>query len=103
MSVFYAAIGLQAQGLELPLDWTSIVSFQMTGLLTSRSSLTLATTDPSANPIIDPNYHATETDWHVFREGIPAPRRLSVDTLEGQQIMVEEQTHQDSLFPVECY
>jgi choline dehydrogenase-like flavoprotein len=92
MGILYAAIGSQVQGLDIPLDGTSIMSFQMAGLPTSRGSVKLASSDPNAKPVIDPNYFATETDKHIFREGFRAQSRLFLDSAEGREVVIEEHT-----------
>lgn len=42
----------------------------------SRGTARLASSDPNAAPVIDPNYLATDHDWHVMREGLKLGREL---------------------------
>ena len=58
-------------------------------LPTSRGSVRLASADPSADPLIDPNYYATEADRVVLREGMRLAMR-ALETPEGQAIVDEE-------------
>ena len=92
MILLYAVSGAEAQGLQIPLDGKSIMTFFMGGLPTSRGSVTLASSDPSVAPVIDPNYYATETDKHVMREGFRMHSRLIFDTPEGKQLVLDEHT-----------
>lgn len=46
----------------------------------------LRSADPSADPLIDPNYYATEADHVVIREGIRLAMR-ALETSEGQAIV----------------
>ena len=69
MNVLYAAFGAEQIGLQIPVDGRSIMTYYMACLPTSRGSITLASDDPTAAPIIDPNYCATEADRFVMREG----------------------------------
>jgi len=92
MGVLYGAFAGEAQGLTIPIDGTSIMTFQMAGLPTSRGSVTLSSTDPAANPVIDPNYYATEADKHVYREGFRAQTRMFLNTEQGKEMVVEEHT-----------
>lgn len=58
-------------------------------LPTSRGSVALASTDPAADPVIDPNYYATHTDRAVMCAAMR--RNMSAfETSEGQAIVVEE-------------
>jgi hypothetical protein len=90
MNLLYAALGTEAIGLKLPLDGTSIMTFCMGCLPTSRGSVSLASTNPADQPVIDPNYYATEMDRHVMREGYRMQSRLMFDTKEGRELIVDE-------------
>ncbi|KAF2815343.1 putative glucose dehydrogenase [Mytilinidion resinicola] len=92
MNLLYAAVAAETQGLQIPLDGNSIMTYYMGCLPTSRGSITLASSDPAAQPVIDPNYYATETDKHVMREGFRMHTRLMYDTPEGKELVVEEHT-----------
>lgn len=92
MILLYAAFGAEAQGLQIPMNGNSIMTYYMGCLPTSRGSITLSSNDPSAPPVIDPNYYATETDKHVMREGFRMHSRLMLDTPEGKELVAEEYT-----------
>ncbi|KAL1594620.1 hypothetical protein SLS60_010381 [Paraconiothyrium brasiliense] len=92
MNLLYAAIGAETQGLTIPMDGNSIMTFYMGCLPTSRGSVTLSSSDPEAPPVIDPNYYATEADRHVMREGFRMHTKLMFDTPEGKDLVVEEYT-----------
>ncbi|KAF2501931.1 putative glucose dehydrogenase [Lophium mytilinum] len=92
MNLLYAAVAAETQGLQIPLDGNSIMTYYMGCLPTSRGSITLSSSDPAAPPVIDPNYYATETDKHVMREGFRMHTRLMLDTPEGKELVVEEHT-----------
>lgn len=90
MTLLYAAVGAEAIGLKLPMDGTSIMTFTMGCLPTSRGSVTLASTNPLDAPVIDPNYYATEVDRHVMREGYRMQSRVMFETAEGKELVAEE-------------
>jgi choline dehydrogenase-like flavoprotein len=92
MNLLYAVFGAEAQGLQIPLDGRSIMTYYMGCLPTSRGSVTLSSDDPSAPPVIDPNYYATETDKHVMREGFRMHSKLMFDTPEGKELVEGEHT-----------
>ncbi|KAL9063492.1 MAG: hypothetical protein Q9161_009441 [Pseudevernia consocians] len=69
MNVLYGVFGSEQIGLEIPLDGSAIMSYYMACLPSARGSITLASTDPTDHPIIDPNYCGTEADRFVMREG----------------------------------
>lgn len=52
------------------------VFFNVTLRPTSTGSIRLASTDPTADPIVDPNYFATENDWQVMRSAVRFALRL---------------------------
>ncbi|KAJ4303224.1 hypothetical protein N0V90_002117 [Kalmusia sp. IMI 367209] len=90
MNLLYAALGAEAIGLQIPFDGTSIMTFYMGCLPTSRGSVTLGSTDPADQPVIDPNYYATETDRHVMRQGYRMQSHLMFETAEGKELVMEE-------------
>lgn len=92
MNLIYGAFGSESLGLTIPLDGTSIMTYYMGCLPTSRGSVTLGSNDPAAPPVIDPNYYATETDKHVMREGFRMHSRLMLDTPEGKELVEGEHT-----------
>lgn len=92
MNLLYATFGASSQGLDLPLDGTSIMTYYMACLPTSRGTITLASDDPAVPPVIDPNYLATEADRHVMREGFRMHSQLMLGTDEGRNMVVGEHT-----------
>lgn len=92
MNLLYAVFGSEAQGLQIPMDGTSIMTFFMGMLPTSRGSVTISSSDPEASPVIDPNYQATEVDRHVMREGFRMQSKILLDTPEGQDLVTGEHT-----------
>ncbi|OBT48310.1 hypothetical protein VE00_01255 [Pseudogymnoascus sp. WSF 3629] len=92
MNLLYAAMASETQGLAVPMDGNSIMTFYMGCLPTSRGTVTLGSSDPAAPPFIDPNYYATEADKHVMREGFRMHSKLMFDTPEGKELVVEEHT-----------
>jgi choline dehydrogenase-like flavoprotein len=92
MLLMYLAYGTEEQNLSIPVDGKSVTTFWMGCLPTSRGSITLASSDPTENPIIDPNYYATETDRHVQREGFRIQSRLMFETSEGKDLVESEYT-----------
>ncbi|KNG48598.1 putative glucose dehydrogenase [Stemphylium lycopersici] len=98
MLLMYFAFGAEAQGMQVPVDGASVTTFFMGCLPTSRGSVSLASSDATENPIIDPNYYATELDRHVMREGFRMQSRLMLETLEGKDLI--EMEHTPPGFPV---
>jgi choline dehydrogenase-like flavoprotein len=90
MLLLYIAVGAEAQGLQIPIDGSSIMTFFMGCLPTSRGSVTLASSDPATNPIINPNYYATEADRHVMREGFRMQTDLMFNSAEGKELVESE-------------
>ena len=92
MDVLYAAFGAEQIGLQIPIDGTAIMSYYMACLPSSRGSITLASPDPAAHPVIDPNYSATEADRFVMREGWRVLSKLMLETPEGKELVIDEIT-----------
>jgi choline dehydrogenase-like flavoprotein len=70
----------------------SFNNFHTVMLPTSRGSVTLASSDPSDSPVVDPNYCATEFDRVLLRSGIRQMIRLVLGTPEGQSFVESETT-----------
>ncbi|KAI4169654.1 MAG: hypothetical protein LQ343_005532 [Gyalolechia ehrenbergii] len=67
------------------------ISTPILGLLpVSRGSITLASTDVTADPIIDPNYFDAELDREALRTGVRSVLRMMLDTTAGQSVIEEE-------------
>ena len=82
----YAPTEAPHTNLNVPFDGTCMTVGVLNLLPTSRGSVTLASTDPTADPLIDPNYYATEADRVIARQGV----RLALQAFEssaGQQIV----------------
>lgn len=92
MNLLYAVFGSEAQGLSIPMDGRSIMTFFMGLLPTSRGTVSIGSNDPVTSPVIDPNYLATETDKHVMREGFQMHSRLLLDTADGKELVTGEHT-----------
>ena len=90
MGVLYAASGGEQIGIQIPLDGTSILTYCMPCLPTSRGTVSLGSRDPAKPPIIDPNYYATMADHFVMREGWRIMSCLMLETPPGKQLVVEE-------------
>ncbi|KUL92356.1 hypothetical protein ZTR_02192 [Talaromyces verruculosus] len=90
LATIYAAFGGELIGLDIPLDGSAIMSFYMGFLPTSRGSITLKSVDPGDQPVIDPNFLATEADRFIMREGWRVLSRLMFETPEGKDLVVEE-------------
>ncbi|KAJ6007696.1 glucose dehydrogenase [Penicillium herquei] len=88
--VAYAPAGAQVAGVEVPMDGTYIASAVLGVSPTSRGSITISSADPTAAPLIDPNYYATEFDRATLRAGIRQVTKLLRDTPEGQEMILEE-------------
>ena len=90
MNVLYGAFGAEQIGLDIPVDGKAIMSYYMACLPSARGSITLASSDPNAHPVIDPNYCGTEADRFVMREGWRVTSRLMLETPEGQEMVADE-------------
>jgi len=66
----------------------------------SRGSVTLASADPDAPPVIDQNYNATENDRRVLREGVRIARRVfaqaAFDEMRGEELAPGAQVQNDA-------
>ena len=74
----------------IAMDGSHITSTVVGLLPTSRGSVTLASIDPAASPLIDPNYNATEADRYVLRWGLKKMMEVMQDTQEGRTIVEGE-------------
>ena len=86
--IVYAAMNEKLP--EVPMDGTHITSTVMGMLPTSRGSITLSSTNPADQPVIDPNYNATEADRYVMRSALRTTARLLLGTEAGQSIVAHE-------------
>jgi choline dehydrogenase-like flavoprotein len=88
--VVYAPAGALIASVNLPLDGTHITTAILGMTPTSRGSITLSSADASADPVIDPNYYATEVDRVVLRHGIRQSLRLLQETTDGVSLVEGE-------------
>jgi uncharacterized protein (DUF362 family) len=54
------------------------------------ASITISSIDPTAPPVIDPNFHATEIDRAAMQAGVRRVMRLFLDTSEGRDMAETE-------------
>ena len=73
-------------------DGKTMTSLILSLTPTSRGSVTLASTDPTANPIIDPNYYDTEADRVTLRNTVRKFLGVVLSTPLGQSIVESELT-----------
>jgi choline dehydrogenase-like flavoprotein len=59
---------------------------------TSRGSVSIASADPAANPVIHPNYYATEADRVAIRNSVRKILTSMLDTDEGRAVVEAELT-----------
>ena len=67
--VAYAPLNLGGD-YEVPLDGSHVSSGALLFQPTSRGRITLASNDPAAEPIVDPNYYSTLADKEMLRSGV---------------------------------
>lgn len=77
--IAYAPIAGGGSEFRLPFDGNHISSPVVLLLPTSRGNITLANTDPTADPILNPGYLRTETDRAAIRAGL----RLTLRVMES--------------------
>jgi len=90
LNVLYAVFAAEQICLQIPVDGSVIMSYYMACLPSSRGTVTLASTDPLAAPIIDPNYGNTHADRYVMREGWRVLSRLMLETPQGKELVADE-------------
>lgn len=79
----------------LPFDGTHISSAVLGVMPTARGSITLVSRDPTAPPMIDPNFYAHEEDRASLRHGVRQVLRMFLGTPEGADIVESEITPPD--------
>ncbi|KAK9364719.1 GMC oxidoreductase-domain-containing protein [Lipomyces kononenkoae] len=85
----YAPAGAQFAGMQLPADGTYLTTAVLGMSPTSRGSVTISQ-DPSAPPVINPNYYATEADRVSLRFGIRRALSLLQETSYGKSVEAVE-------------
>jgi len=73
-------------------DGRTITSMIVSLTPTSRGSVTLSSASPTAHPVIDPNYYATEADRVAIRTGVRNVLASMLSTPLGQSIVEAELT-----------
>ena len=98
MLVSYTTLGRGRPNFCPPLDGSYISTGVLCLLPTSRGSITLDSADPNADPIIDPNYCASETDRCILRS---AMRRV-MQAMESPpaQALVEQEWPSGEFLPL---
>lgn len=86
--VAYAPMKLAAT-YDIPLDGSHVASGVLLYQPTSRGRITLASADPNAEPIVDPNYYSTAIDKRLLRSGV---RRMAqfMQTPAAREVIVGE-------------
>jgi choline dehydrogenase-like flavoprotein len=88
--VCYSPGGASLAGVEVPFDGTYISVVLMGMVPTSRGSVTISSKDPKDQPVIDPNFYATEADRVAVRAAFRQVMRFFQDTPEGKDMVEEE-------------
>ena len=86
--VVYAPMNL-GEGYDIPLDGSHVSTGALLFQPTSRGRITLASNDPTAEPIVDPDYYSTLADKEMLRSGV---RRIAqvMETPAARKIIVAE-------------
>ena len=84
LMVTYALLGANH---GLPVDGSYISTVSVNLLPTSRGRVTLSSSDPNSDLVIDPNYYATNTDKYLMRSALR--RTLQVMETPAAQAFVE--------------
>jgi choline dehydrogenase-like flavoprotein len=89
--IFFAYVPAGPGAKKFKPDGKTITSWVMAMTPTSRGSVTLASSDPTVHPVIDPNYCATEADRTALRNGMRKVLALT-SNLIGQSLFETELT-----------
>jgi choline dehydrogenase-like flavoprotein len=81
--VAYVVLG---DGFGIPRDGTHISTTTVLFLPTSRGTVTLASADPEANPVVDPRYYSTNADRHMIRSALRQMMQV-METTEMQSVI----------------
>ncbi|RDW58449.1 putative glucose dehydrogenase protein [Coleophoma crateriformis] len=68
-------------------DGSHVTITIMSMLPTSRGTVKLASSDPTAAPLFDPNYYATEADRYVMRNALRKMMHVMMNTKDGQAML----------------
>ena len=88
--IVYAPAGADVAGEDIPTDGTHIASAVLGMPPTLRGSIKLASVDPHASPIIDPNYYATEVDRVTMRAGMKQVLKIFQATSTDREMVIGE-------------
>jgi choline dehydrogenase-like flavoprotein len=77
-------------GFTLPMDGNYISSCVLGIMPISRGAITLASSDPKDDPVLDPNFYGSETDRIMLRNGIRQVTKMFLNTPEGRDMVEEE-------------
>lgn len=92
LEAYVIYVGANKEDPAIPMDGSHIAT-RVIGLLpSSRGTVTLASSDPADDPIIDPNYYATETDRYVIRTGLRGIAKMLLETEKGKAFVECETT-----------
>ncbi|PWY73200.1 alcohol oxidase [Aspergillus sclerotioniger CBS 115572] len=80
-------------------DGTHIASTIVHLLPTSKGSVSINSTDPATNPVIDPQYLSTEADRYAWRMGLRKTAQLFLGTDAGKSF-VEREVSPDAFRPI---
>ena len=90
MIIAYSLLGRPRADYGLPIDGTHISTGVLNLLPTSRGRVTLLNSDPNDDPLIDPNYFATNTDHAIMRAG--NRRMMQIMETPSMRAVVESET-----------
>lgn len=84
--------GANKEDPEIPMDGSHVAT-RVVGLLSSsRGSVALSSASPADDPVIDPNYYATEADRYMIRTGLRGLSKMLLETEEGRAFIESETT-----------
>lgn len=83
-------VGVNIADPPIPMDGSHVTTSIACVLPTSRGTITLKSADAVIAPVIDPNYHATEADRYVVRQGAKKVAQVLCETLAGQEMILSE-------------
>jgi choline dehydrogenase len=91
VQVMFVDVPLRAQALPGPAIGEGYTLATSLMLPSSRGSVRLASAEPGARPLIDPNYYADPRDLHAFATGLRATRDIghaaALDPWRGEEVL----------------
>ena len=89
IAVLYVPVATANPEYGIKMDGSHIGGVVLMTLPSSRGQITLDSSDPSAQPVFDPNYLTSQADKHVMREGVRSIHRVMEtssmrDYIEGE-------------------